>query len=305
MAYDCPLSKRLMVDPVVADDGHTYDRSSIERHFKKSGLSPATKEPMSRQLVENKLLLQAIGEHVAALSEAVQLAWKNDRSAVKERQRREVLKQAKALYEAGEFKPSAEMGYALAQDALGEKYFNCQKYGRALQWSLKAAEQGNPEALLRMGVIQTALGKPEEAIPWYEKCLETNTAAPTNLANVYKAQGDDATAFTYYMCGAKQGYAYNMRDVAECYKSGCGVAADLAEAGKWYKKAAEKGCVESRYEMGRRHIGGVGGPVSLSEGLRYMEWAAKGAVDEDPGCIRAKENAQTYLHDLTEMMARL
>ena len=305
MAFDCPLSKRLMVDPVVADDGHTYDRASIERHFKKSGQSPLTKEPMSRQLVENKLLLQEITDHVASASAAVQLAWKNDRLAVQERQRRELLKQAKELYDAGELKASAGMGYAPAQDALGELYFNKQKYGRSMEWTLKAAEQGNPESILRMGVIHATLGKPDEAIPWYKKCLDTNTAAPTNLANLYKARGDDAAAFTYYMCGAKQGYAYNMRDVAECYKSGCGVPLDLAEAGKWYKKAAEKGCVESRYEMGRRCMTGVGGQVCLSEGVRYMELAAKGSTEEDPGCIQAKQNAQTCLDELAAMLKRM
>ena len=29
----CPITKELMVDPVVAQDGYTYDRPSIEQHW--------------------------------------------------------------------------------------------------------------------------------------------------------------------------------------------------------------------------------------------------------------------------------
>ena len=32
-ALQCPITKELMVDPVVAQDGYTYDRPSIEQHW--------------------------------------------------------------------------------------------------------------------------------------------------------------------------------------------------------------------------------------------------------------------------------
>ena len=31
--FQCPYTLVVMADPVVSDDGHTYDRSSIEQHF--------------------------------------------------------------------------------------------------------------------------------------------------------------------------------------------------------------------------------------------------------------------------------
>jgi hypothetical protein len=31
----CPISMQLMTDPVVADDGHTYERHAIEAWIKK------------------------------------------------------------------------------------------------------------------------------------------------------------------------------------------------------------------------------------------------------------------------------
>jgi hypothetical protein len=56
--------------------------------------------------------------------------------------------------------------------------------------------------------------------------------------------------------------------------------------------------------MGRRHVAGIGGPVSLSEGLRFMELAAKSS-EEDAVALAAKEKAQLYLTELAAMMERL
>ncbi|EFN59018.1 hypothetical protein CHLNCDRAFT_137696 [Chlorella variabilis] len=43
----CPLSRRVMQDPVVAADGHTYERRNILAAFQRSTLSPITGQPMS------------------------------------------------------------------------------------------------------------------------------------------------------------------------------------------------------------------------------------------------------------------
>jgi hypothetical protein len=48
----CPITKKAMDDPVVASDGHTYERSSLEDHFKacekrsEECTSPMTKEAL-------------------------------------------------------------------------------------------------------------------------------------------------------------------------------------------------------------------------------------------------------------------
>lgn len=301
---ECPLTKKVMVDPVVAEDGLTYERVALQKHLNTSTLSPVTQEPISRAVVENKLLLKEIFAQVKSWGTVEQADWMARRKVVKERRQREQKKQAKELFESGEYEAAGNMGNANAQNYLGSLYFEQEDYAAAKTWWAMAAEQENVDAIYWMGVLCEKTNEPDEAIEWYLKCVDTVLIAPTNLANLYKAKGDDATAFTYYMVGAKKGYACNMRDVAECYNCGMGVAADADEAGKWYKKAAEKGCAQSRYEMGRRYVAGVGGPVLLSEGLRFMELAAK-CSDEDPGGLAAKEKAQLYLKELTDMMARL
>ena len=51
-AFNCPITTELMNDPVVAFDGHTYERLAIEHWFERRRTSPKTGEAL-----ENTLLL--------------------------------------------------------------------------------------------------------------------------------------------------------------------------------------------------------------------------------------------------------
>lgn len=65
--YVCPISKELLVDPVVAGDGHTYERACIQQWLKTSTKSPKTNLPLpTTALTTCELTRQAI----AALIEA-------------------------------------------------------------------------------------------------------------------------------------------------------------------------------------------------------------------------------------------
>jgi len=62
----CPISQSLMVDPVIAADGHTYDHAQIEAWFRRSNpaTSPQTREPLAdRRLIPNLALRRTI-EHL-------------------------------------------------------------------------------------------------------------------------------------------------------------------------------------------------------------------------------------------------
>lgn len=54
--YECPISHALMTDPVITSDGHTYERTYIEKWLKKSMKSPTT-----NVLLKNKELIPNIG----------------------------------------------------------------------------------------------------------------------------------------------------------------------------------------------------------------------------------------------------
>jgi hypothetical protein len=67
----CPISQALMIDPVIAADGHTYDRAQIEKWFQQQKAdgrvpptSPQTREPLTdKRLVSNMALRRTI-EHL-------------------------------------------------------------------------------------------------------------------------------------------------------------------------------------------------------------------------------------------------
>ncbi|CAF0782165.1 unnamed protein product [Adineta steineri] len=42
----CPITNEIFRDPVMGDDGHTYERKAITEWLKKNGTSPITREPM-------------------------------------------------------------------------------------------------------------------------------------------------------------------------------------------------------------------------------------------------------------------
>ncbi|MEW5312212.1 MAG: hypothetical protein WDW38_003859 [Sanguina aurantia] len=63
-ALCCPISHELFVDPVIAADGHTYERSAIVKWLAQKDTSPCTNEPLpSKRLVPNNLVRSLIQSH--------------------------------------------------------------------------------------------------------------------------------------------------------------------------------------------------------------------------------------------------
>jgi hypothetical protein len=63
----CPIGRLLMRDPVQAADGHTYERSEIEKWLRSSDKSPKTNVPMcSKELTHNFAMRSCIDELVEA-----------------------------------------------------------------------------------------------------------------------------------------------------------------------------------------------------------------------------------------------
>lgn len=49
----CPITRQPMKEPVIAMDGHSYEKSAIERWFQKSDKSPVTNATISKMLIPN------------------------------------------------------------------------------------------------------------------------------------------------------------------------------------------------------------------------------------------------------------
>lgn len=56
----CPISMTLCYDPVIVEDGYTYERRSIDAHFKIKETSPMTNENIGTSLISNLILKQII-----------------------------------------------------------------------------------------------------------------------------------------------------------------------------------------------------------------------------------------------------
>lgn len=65
----CPITLQVFRDPVMAEDGHTYERTAIERWLRRNQTSPMTTEPMGLNLLSNRSLKSVIAESRAATNE--------------------------------------------------------------------------------------------------------------------------------------------------------------------------------------------------------------------------------------------
>jgi len=64
--FECPISKEIMADPVIAADGHTYEREQIQQWLARNRTSPMTGARMaSRDLVPNHHLRSQIQAFLA------------------------------------------------------------------------------------------------------------------------------------------------------------------------------------------------------------------------------------------------
>ena len=58
----CPLLNSILIDPVVATDGFSYERCAIERWLRKRRTSPVTGKRLGMRLLANHALRAAIDE---------------------------------------------------------------------------------------------------------------------------------------------------------------------------------------------------------------------------------------------------
>ena len=59
--FVCPITHELLIDPVVASDGHTYERQAIREVIdRQNGLSPLTRETLAREVYSNFGLRQRV-----------------------------------------------------------------------------------------------------------------------------------------------------------------------------------------------------------------------------------------------------
>jgi hypothetical protein len=141
--FTCPITYDKMKDPVVASDGHSYERSAIEEILRgPHPISPLTRATLGTALVPNLNLRRRIEEHEAELDRmAEQMAARMAGVAAEaEEKAAAAMAAAKAEAEAAKAEAKAEAEAAMA--AMAAAKAEAEAEIEALRQQLKAKKRG-------------------------------------------------------------------------------------------------------------------------------------------------------------------
>lgn len=128
----CPLTKRLPIDPVTAEDGNTYERAAITEYLKDKATSPVDGTPMASSLHPNNIVRKAI-------ERLIQSAPAEERDQYLAEVKAHTMSRAKALFDEGKVLEAAELGLPEACSKMALMcYDDTKDYVQALAWAQKA-----------------------------------------------------------------------------------------------------------------------------------------------------------------------
>ena len=154
----------------------------------------------------------------------------------------------------------------------------------AVEWYLKAAEQGDAKAQLFLGLsFEFGLGVPQDcttAMGWYQKASENGCARAQFILGLAYAHGhglplDPAKAAKWFREAAQQGHPKAQSKLGACYQQGEGVRQDDAKALLWYRNAAEQSDVEALLQLGHCYRQGRGVPQDFRTAFLWYQKAAE------------------------------
>jgi TPR repeat protein len=204
------------------------------------------------------------------------------------------------------YRKAADQGYALAKTRVGY----CFEYGQgvakdeveAVKWYRQAAEQGETGAMRKMGLcLKNGIGvaKDEvESVKWFRKLSELTVNVDRKAAEAGSAHAQYQMGI-YYLNGGLSG----TKDYVEAvkwfriaagregnpdqvdvwakyqlgfmYEKGQGVAVDLVESVRWWRRAAELGHAGARFSMGYCYQVGQGVPKDVVEAVKWFRLSAE------------------------------
>ncbi|KAF9116429.1 hypothetical protein BGX30_005955, partial [Mortierella sp. GBA39] len=187
---------------------------------------------------------------------------------------------------------NASHGDKDAQVVLGDMYRDgkgvAQDYQAAMDWYLKAVEQGDAAGQQRVGALyEEGFGVPKNhsiAMDWYLKAAEQGYAiAQDSIGVLYNfGQGvrrDYGRAMDWYLKAAEQGYALSQYSIGCLYRNGEGVPQDYAQAMKWFLKAANQGDSFAQNNIGLLYNHGRSVPLDYAQAMDWFLKAAKQGND--------------------------
>ena len=143
-----------------------------------------------------------------------------------------------------------------------------------------AAAAGNKVAQFQLGLSYLEQGRTNEGVALIRKSANQNQpAAQYRLAKLYEVgegvSQDSEMARQLTERAAANGNRIAMHDLALYYAEGRGgVTADLPTAAKWFEKAAERGVVDSQFNLGVLFESGQGLPKNVNDAFVWYSIAA-------------------------------
>jgi TPR repeat protein len=168
-----------------------------------------------------------------------------------------------------------------------------QDYATALRLVMPLAQQGDPGAQRRLGVMYASgrgVGENySEAEKWFQKAAAQNELdAIWNLGFIHhRGRGsfpkDFLEAEKWYIRAAEQGHIGSQTSLAFAYSSGDGVEQDYPQAAKWYLRAANQGNFLAQHSLAMMYEMGQGVPQDQVLAYKWYNLAATHAVRKKEG----------------------
>ncbi|CAF1431148.1 unnamed protein product [Adineta steineri] len=99
-ALSCPITLELFRDPVVAQDGHTYERKAIEEWIRKYGTSPLTNQQLSLEHLVSNYAIKKVIDHFETSSLGKNFQYILDKDVKKKKGRPLFQTTGKTIYHA-------------------------------------------------------------------------------------------------------------------------------------------------------------------------------------------------------------
>ncbi len=294
----CPLTKRLPIDPVTAEDGNTYERAAITEYLKDKTTSPVDSTPMTASLRPNNMVRRAI-------ERLMESAPAEEREAYLAEVKAHTMVRAKALFDAGKILEAAELGLPEACGKMANQcYVTKEDYVQAIAWAQKASTHGDSVMFYCHYYGHGTEQNWRAAVDVFEKSAHKAGRWMSYVGDIYRIGGhgieqDYRKAFDYYtdtfVASPRASVALGLM-----YEQGLGVPQNYLLAKKVYKewplycaesiqglnKAAQKlfdeGKVLEAAEMGLAKAQGIMAQRCYSTvGPESERWAKMAAEEGD------------------------
>jgi TPR repeat protein len=290
---ECPFTKRIPADPVIAPNGRTYERGELlERSDGNDGF-------IGRFVIDEKTLqpdavrLQNIERFLETADVKVRQDWNKRRKTVLASKQRD----AEELASLGQLDQAAEMGHLKSVLKQAQTFYEQKNFALALQ-RLSKVVPSTPQSSMLTGDVYNAMGRHGEAFEHYVKCMDSlRLDAHWKICQMYAEDGNlhqaivwNARAFKKVgLCGKEK----HVRRLAECYRDGVGVDVDLEKSIEFFKVLATNyGDVEAQFIVAKHQLGADSDVVG---GIRRLISASNKGQDEALECV---ERLKAFLSEL-------